>query len=123
LRAFTHALPLIALLAAAPEAWARKADVIAVEVTAEGAGVYSFDVTVKSDETGWDKYADRWEVVAPDGAVLGTRVLQHPHVEEQPFTRRLSGVAVPDGATKVKVRAHDKVEGFGGAEMTVDLPR
>lgn len=61
------------------EAMAGKADVVDVKVTREPAGTYRFDVTVSSDDTGWDKYADRWDVVAPDGTVLGTRVLAHPH--------------------------------------------
>jgi hypothetical protein len=32
-------------------------------------------------------------------------------------------VEIPDGMTSVTVRAHDKVEGFGGIEMRVDIPR
>lgn len=111
-----------ALLCLAPAALAAPADVVAVEVRAETGGTYRFEVTVASDETGWDKYADRWEVVAPDGTVLGTRELLHPHVTEQPFTRALGGVAIPEGIATVRVRARDSVEGWGGAEMTIDLP-
>lgn len=113
---------LAALMFAAGGAMAGKADVIDVTVTPEKAGTYRFDVTIKSDDTGWDKYADQWEVVAPDGTVLGTRVLAHPHETEQPFTRSLSGVDVPDGMTSVTVRARDKVEGYGGREMAVTIP-
>jgi hypothetical protein len=91
-------------------------------VVLEAAGTYRFDVTISSDDTGWDKYADQWDVVAPDGAVLGTRMLAHPHETEQPFTRSLSGIAVPAGVNSVTIRARDKVEGYGGAEMTVSLP-
>ena len=54
--------------------------------------------------------------------MLGTRELAHPHVTEQPFTRSLGGVTIPDGVERVRVRAHDSVEGWGGAEMTVALP-
>ena len=43
-------------------------------------------VTVQHADTGWDHYADAWEVLAPDGTVLGTRTLLHPHTDEQPFT-------------------------------------
>jgi hypothetical protein len=103
-------------------AFAGKADVVDVKVTRDG-DTYSFDVTVKSDDTGWKKYADKWDVVAPDGAVLGTRVLAHPHEDEQPFTRSLAGVAIPAGVEVVVVRAHDKVEGYGGKVITVKLPR
>jgi hypothetical protein len=107
---------------AAP-ALAGKADVVSVKVLQQKAGLYRFEVTVKSDDTGWEKYADRWEVVDANGTVLGTRVLAHPHQDEQPFTRELDGVAIPDGVTRVIVRAHDKVEGYGGREFAVDVPR
>ncbi len=112
----------IVLLCALP-ALAGKADVIAVKASKQGAGTWRFDVTIKSDDTGWKKYADKFDVLAPDGKVLGTRILYHPHEDEQPFTRELTGVKVPAGVAEVKVRAHDKVEGYGGAEMTVRLPR
>jgi len=111
-----------ALVITAVPALADTADVIGVEVANERPGTYRFSVTVRSDDTGWDKYADRWEVVGPDGEVLGTRVLLHPHETEQPFTRSLSGVEIPEGITTVRVRAHDKIEGYGGKEMTVELP-
>ncbi len=101
---------------------AGEADVLAVDVTKAAPGVYRFDVTVRHADTGWDHYADRWDVVGPDGAVLGTRVLLHPHVGEQPFTRGLPRVEVPGGLSSVRVRAHDNVHGFGGAEITADLP-
>lgn len=117
------AAPLLAaVLAFASPVGAETADVVAVEVVEEAAGTFGFSVTIRSEETGWDKYADRWEVLAPDGTVLGTRVLLHPHVEEQPFTRSLGGVEVPAGIDEVTVRAHDSVDGYGGAEMTVPLP-
>ena len=112
----------VAVSALAPAAAAGEADVIAAEAARTGSG-YRFDVTIGHADTGWDHYADRFEVLAPDGTVLGTRVLYHPHVEEQPFTRSLSGVSVPDGVTEVTVRAHDKVHGHGGREATVALPR
>ena len=112
----------IAALAAAP-ALAGEADVLAVEAVPEGAGAWRFHVTVAHGDTGWDHYANKWEVVAPDGRVLGTRTLLHPHETEQPFTRSLGGVAVPEGVERVTLRAHDSVHGPGGKEVTVDLRR
>jgi len=100
-----------------------EADVTSVSATRSADGTYRFDVTVRHDDTGWDHYADRWEVVAPDGAVLGTRVLLHPHVEEQPFTRSLSGVAIPAGVGSVTVRARDSQHGWGGQGQEITLPR
>ena len=104
-------------------AFAGEADVIAVEKKAEGERVYQFAVTVRHADTGWDHYADKWEVVDEKGAVLGTRVLLHPHVDEQPFTRSLSVVRIPEGINKVTVRAHDSVHGYGGETVIVDLPK
>ena len=103
-------------------ALAGKADVLKVAVTQQG-GTYRFDVTVAHEDTGWDHYADAWEVVGPDGKVLGVRTLLHPHVNEQPFTRSLGGVKIPAGTDAVTVRANDKVHGWGGAEVTVKIPR
>ncbi len=74
-------------------------------------------------DSGWDHYADKWDVVAPGGAVLGTRVLLHPHESEQPFTRSLGGVEIPENVAEVTLRAHDSVHGYGGKEVTVKLPR
>ena len=111
-----------ALLVGIPAAVAGEADVVDVTATEQSDGVYRFDVTVAHGDTGWDHYADRWEVLAPDGTLLGTRTLLHPHENEQPFTRSLTGVVVPPGVDTVTVRAHDSVHGFGGAEMTIPLP-
>jgi hypothetical protein len=104
-------------------AMAGEADVVGVEVRQESPGLWRFDVAVRHDDTGWEHYADKWDVVGPDGKVLGTRVLLHPHETEQPFTRSLSGVAIPAGVAEATVRAHDKVHGYGGGEATVTLPR
>lgn len=101
---------------------AGEADVIEVDVTAQGQGRYTFSVTVRHADEGWDHYANAWEVVAPDGTVLGKRVLYHPHVGEQPFTRSLSGVAVPKALREVIVRANDSVHGLGGKEVRVKMP-
>lgn len=102
---------------------AGEADVVAVEVTKAADGTYAFAATVRHDDAGWDHYADRWEVLAPDGTVLETRVLLHPHEDEQPFTRSLTGVTIPSGITRVRVRAHDKVHGFGGLEKEIMVPQ
>jgi hypothetical protein len=111
-----------AMIALAGAVNAGEADVIKVEAFPVGAE-WSFNVTVEHADTGWDHYADKWDVVAPDGSVLATRVLYHPHVDEQPFTRSLGGVAVPEGVTEVILRAHDSVHGYGGKEMRVRLDR
>jgi hypothetical protein len=104
-------------------AFAGEADVIDVKVRRAGGGAYDFDVTIRSNDTGWEHYADAFEVLAPDGTLLGQRILLHPHVGEQPFTRDLYGVVVPQGIAEVTVRARHKPKGYDGAAMTVPLPR
>ena len=104
-------------------AQAGEADVVGVEAVPDGGGKWRFHVTVRHGDTGWDHYADKWDVVAPDGRVLGTRVLAHPHENEQPFTRSLGGVAIPEEVLEVTLRAHDSVHGYGGQEAVVTLPR
>lgn len=114
--------PFCAFLLLAAAAWAGEADVIDVQVAHTGGQSFSFSVTVRHADDGWDHYADRWEVLAPDGTVLGTRVLLHPHEDEQPFTRSLSGVQIPASITRVVVRAHDSRHEWGGKSREVDLP-
>ncbi len=108
------------ILACATPAFAEDPQIIAAIATRTGAG-WTFDVTLKHPDTGWDHYADAWEVLAPDGSSLGLRELVHPHEDEQPFTRSLSGVAIPDGTDHVLIRARCLVDGWGEARFMVDL--
>lgn len=96
------------------------AEVVDARATESG-GTWRFDVAVRHPDTGWDHYADKWDVMAPDGTVLGTRVLLHPHETEQPFTRSLSGVEIPDGIDEVLIRAHDNVDGYGEIVFSLTL--
>jgi len=116
-------LLLAACLLLATAALAGEADVVDVKVRRNSAGTYDFDVTVKSVDRGWDYYADAFEVLGPDGKVLGRRVLFHPHETEQPFTRDLYGVKIPAGVTHVTVRARHKPKGYDGETRRVALPR
>ncbi|MEM8853561.1 MAG: hypothetical protein AAGD34_07670 [Pseudomonadota bacterium] len=96
------------------------ATVEAVRATKSG-DTWTFHVTVRHADTGWDHYADAFTIHATDGTEIGRRTLFHPHVDEQPFTRSLSGVALPEGTTQVLVRAHDNVDG-PGPTVTYTLP-
>ncbi len=82
---------------------------------------WRFDVTVRHPDTGWDHYADGWRVLDMDGNELGMRVLYHPHVDEQPFTRSLSGVSIPDGMVQVQVQARDLPAGWNEETTIVQL--
>jgi len=99
-----------------------------VRATQAADGTWTFSVAVLHPDTGWDDYADGWDVVLPDGAVVKpdpdspfTRLLLHPHENEQPFTRSQSGIVIPEGVEQVTVRAHDLVDGWGGKVVVVDL--
>ncbi len=100
-------------------ALAGEADVIAARAY-PGSDGWTFQVTLRHADSGWDHYADAWEILAPDGRIIARRTLYHPHVTEQPFTRSLSHVEVPEGTSHVTIRAHDKVHGYGG--RTLELP-
>jgi hypothetical protein len=104
------------------------ADVLYVRAVEAAEGTWTFHVSVHHPDTGWEDYADGWDVLTPDGTALKpdpdspfTRLLLHPHENEQPFTRSQSGIVIPSGVTLVRVRAHDLVAGFGGREVVVDL--
>lgn len=84
------------------------------EVTAQGSeGNFTFYVTVASDETGCDQYADWWEVLNANGELVYRRVLLHSHPTDQPFTRSGSPVNIESDAT-VYIRAHMNNDGYTG---------
>ena len=112
-------LPL-AFLMAASAATADPAIIEAVKGTKSGDS-WRFDVTLSHPDTGWDDYADGWRVLDMEGNVLGTRVLHHPHVNEQPFTRSLSGVEIPPNLGQVQIESKDSIGGWGGERVTLDL--
>ncbi|SFR45399.1 hypothetical protein SAMN04488005_2135 [Yoonia tamlensis] len=88
------------------------------DVTVSGDRV---SVTILHADTGWDHYADGWEVLDADGNRLGFRELAHPHVNEQPFTRSQSGVMIPEGATSVFIRTRCSVDGWDATLFEVAL--
>lgn len=97
-------------------------EVSIVDVRVECPSTCTFAVTLEHADEGWNHYADLWEVLTLDGRLLGARVLYHPHEDEQPFTRSLSGVAIPADIERVKIRARDSKHGYGKQEFIVDLP-
>ncbi len=101
-------------------AYADAPQVVAAETIHQGADWF-ISVTLAHPDTGWDHYASGWEVLAPDGTKLGYRELTHPHVEEQPFTRSLSGVTIPDGLDHVFIRPRCTLDGWVGSPARLDL--
>ena len=109
---------------------AANADVTFVRAIQAADGSWTFHVTVSHPDTGWDDYADGWDILTLNGTQLKiqesdvfTRLLAHPHENEQPFTRSQSGIIIPEDVTQVIVRAHDIVDGFGGKEIMIDLTK
>ncbi len=82
---------------------------------------WAVSTTLQHGDTGWQHYADAWRIVTETGKVLATRVLYHPHVNEQPFTRSLSNVKLPEGLQRVHVEAHCTVHGWSKERLSVDL--
>lgn len=97
-------------------------EIVDARAKRDGAG-WRFDVTLRHADEGWDHYADAWRAIGPDGAVYGQRTLLHPHVDEQPFTRSLAGVSIPDGVEKVLIEARDTVHGWSPSVVELPLPR
>lgn len=100
---------------------AGEADVIEVEAICDNDSSCDFNVTVRHADDGWEHHANRWEVRTPDGKRLAVRELAHPHDNEQPFTRSLTDVQIPDDVDEVVVRARDSRHGYGGEEITVRI--
>lgn len=90
------------------------ADVVGVSVSESGDSS-TFSVMLLSPDTGCSQYADWWEVLTLDGALVSRRVLGHSHVDEQPFTR--SGSLMVDPGQELWVRAHMNPGGYGGQAM------
>ena len=95
-------------------------EIVNVEVVCSSS--CTFSVTLKHGDEGWDHYANQWDVMLMDGTLLKSRVLYHPHVDEQPFTRSLSGVRIPAGTSRVKIRAKDLKHGYSSKEFSVQIP-
>ena len=111
----------IFLLLSIQTATANQADVIDVKASQADDKTWRFDVTLKHDDEGWDHYVNQWVVTDLDNKILATRTLYHPHVHEQPFTRNIQGVEIPDKITRVKIIARDSIHQRTGKILQYDL--
>lgn len=109
--------------ATASTADARFPDVVAATLSAQGGDVYALEVTMSSQYDSAERYADGWRVLDADGTELGTMQLTHDHANEQPFTRTQSGLQVPEDVDEITVEGHDQAYGYGGATVTISVPR
>ena len=93
---------------------APSADIVGVSV-AGGPDAWTVSVTVRSDDTGCEQYADWWEIVSLEETLIYRRVLRHSHPGEQPFTRSSEVPIQVDSHAALYVRAHLSPGGYGGA--------
>ena len=90
------------------------AEVVSV-TTSKNAGSYSFSVGVLSPDAGCDQYANWWEVITNDGALLYRRILSHSHTPprfSQPFIRSGGSLNITETQILI-VRAHMNTSGYG----------
>ena len=116
---FTSAL----VLALSHSSKANDINILAAAIIHQSHGEYLVNVKLEHHDTGWQHYADEWRLVDNEGNILGTRVLQHPHVHEQPFTRSLSNVKLSSELQAVFIEAHDKVHGWTKSRLMIDLTK
>lgn len=103
---------LLLLLAFTLEANSPQANVTAV-FSKKVKESYRFGVTLKSDETGCEQYADWWEILNEEGQLLYRRILVHSHPNTQPFTRWGNSVEVKENEI-LYIRGHMNKLGYAG---------
>lgn len=108
------------LLLTTPTLFGGEVTIVSAKAEPQDRG-YRFQVTLQHADSGWQHYANVWRVLAPDGTILGERTLYHPHIEEQPFTRSLSGVRIPPGTGYIEIEAGDSLHGISPRRMHLQL--
>ncbi|MDH5391783.1 MAG: hypothetical protein OEY11_01230 [Gammaproteobacteria bacterium] len=105
-------LLLISVLLMSQQVMANEVKIVDVKLVKKSAEHYRVDVTLLHGDTGWDHYADGWEILDQNKKRIGQRVLGHPHVNEQPFTRSLQNAEIAKANQHIYIRAHDKIHGY-----------
>ncbi len=109
------------LLLCVSHAYASEANVVDANVIHEADGSFTFKVTVQHTDEGWQHYADHWLILDKDEQLIAARKLLHPHVKEQPFTRDLSYIEIPETVKEVIIRAHCSVDGYTGYDFALNI--
>ena len=63
----------LALLICLLASFASDVEVLDASV-AKTSNTWQFDVTLRHDDSGWEHYANKWEIRSPEGELLATRV-------------------------------------------------
>ena len=108
-----YKIMVLALLLMSQSVMSDQVKIVDVKMQKKHPEQYRIDVTLLHADSGWDHYADGWEVLDTNKKIIAKRVLGHPHVNEQPFTRSLYSVTIPSREKLIYIRAHDKVHGYG----------
>jgi len=90
-----------------------RADIVKVEVTGT-TGNYMFLISVKSNDTGCEQYANWWEVLDVNKELIYRRILGHPHVNEQPIVRYGENYIDIQSDDVLYIRAHMNNKGYVG---------
>lgn len=104
----------------ANHAFAEAADVLGAKADCDKRFTCKIWATIQHPDEGWNHYANAFEIASKDGQLIATRILRHPHIKEQPFTRSIESLTLPEGTTVVNIRAKDSFDEAGG--KTVSLP-
>jgi len=112
----------ISLLLIAGAVQASETIVKNVEVNKVSTDTYRFSVTLAHPDKSWDHYANIWQVETVSGEIIAKRILLHPHINEQPFTRSLSGVVIDSDVKEVVIVAGCTVDGIHSNKFTIALP-
>lgn len=100
------------------------AQVVNAKAVLKSDDTWTFSVTIRHKDEGWDHYADKWIILNSETQeILGSRILAHPHDNEQPFTRSLSGVKIPNDVEEVEIRAKCSLHSYIGKRVRIVLPR
>lgn len=110
------------LMASVSTVEASPTKIINATISLGGNASYTIAVTLEHADHGWDHYANQWQVVGPNGDVIATRILAHPHVNEQPFTRSLSNIQIPEGISKITIKAGCTISGIDSNAFVLDVP-
>lgn len=84
---------------------AQPPEIVKAEAIVQPNQLFDIAVTIKHPDTGWDHFANEWVVIVDDDKEVAKRTLHHPHVKEQPFTRYLRDVQIPQDTKSIKVYA------------------
>lgn len=91
---------------------AGKPQVVWVELNQE-ARHWRITGTLSHDDAGDYHFMDRWQVLTPDGDVLGEEAFITPRVQAPERITTLRDIRLPQGTREIRVRVHDTLHGWG----------